>query len=179
MSAVLYPLFLVELYMAAQLTTEGLVWVRASNGKTVDDAIVGGTSSSGGEIHIARAHVSNNSYEELASGSLFVGHDCAYIPLKGKEHRINDYEILCNRSEVKIAWIPSYGRNVPTGAVQCGTDGTGIPIYIARYCHDGNVVPGKFIKFWGSCYISCGGREHQSFKYEMLCVKSVIAPSTL
>lgn len=165
--------------MAAPLTTEGLVWIRASNGETVDGAIVGGTSSSGEEIHIIRAHVHDELHDELAVGSLFVGRDCAYIPLEYKEVRVSDYEVLCNRGDVEIQWVHSTGKNVPTGAVRGGTDERGVPIYVARHEHEGNVVPGKFLIFLGLCYISCCGREQCFGDNEMLCVKSVTPATSL
>lgn len=164
--------------MAALLTTEGLIWVPASNGETVDDAVVGGTTDSGSVIHIARAHVHDEHHDELAAGSLCVGYDSAHIALSGKELQVSDYEVLCNRNETEIQWVASTGNNVPTGAVQCGRDERNLPIYVGRYCHEGIMVPGKFIFFTATCHIAWGGREHGSGEYEILCVKSVAPTSS-
>lgn len=160
--------------MAAPMSSEGLVWVRASNGETVDRAIVGGTLDNGSEIHIVRANVHDDLHNELAVGSLLNGHDCAYIPLEFKELRVSDYEVLCSHGKVEIEWVASSGTNVPTGAVKGGTDERGMPIYVARHSYKGNVVPGKFLSFLGFYFIAWDGKEHFFKEGEILCVKSVI-----
>lgn len=165
--------------MAAPLTTDALVWIRASNGEEVDNAIVGGISDRGSAIYIARAQVRDNLRNELATGSLPVGHDCAYIPLGGKELRVNDYEVLCNPYGVRILWIAWTGKKLPAGAVQCGTDAQDMPIYVARHCDDGNLIPGKFKISSGNCYIAWNGKERIYREYEMLCVSSVLPGTNL
>lgn len=155
--------------MAAILSSEGLVWVSANSGDSVDDAIVGGSAEDGAELHITRARVG----EELATGKLHVGHECGYIPSHGKEEKVEEYEVLANRGGVELEWVAGSGSAVPNGAVVGGSDAEDLPIFIVRCNHEADVIPGKLIVSNGKAYVSWGGEEHAYDDYEILCVKTV------
>lgn len=86
---------------------------------------------------------------------------------------MTEYEVLANRGDVEIEWVAASNGDVPTGAVAGGTDCEGGAIYLARFVHEGDVIPGKLVVYCSLAYVSWGGQEHSSGEYEVLCVKSV------
>lgn len=70
-------------------------WEPSNDGKAVTYAL--STDKIGNEeIFIGRAPFSNNS---ITIGKILPSHRCLYIQLNGKEHRIENYEILVYRKD--------------------------------------------------------------------------------
>lgn len=159
--------------MTAQVSTDSLVWIAASGGESVDDAIVAGTAADGAELHIARAPID----PEIAPGKLHVGYECAYIPLHEVEETAADYEVLANPGGVELEWVGASGGDVPIGAVAGGTCGQGEPIYLSRCSHEDEVIPGKLVPRTGAAYVPWSGNEYTYEEYEVLCVKTVTPES--
>lgn len=64
-------------------------------------------------------------------------------------------------------WIAVSSGELPEGAHQGGND-NGEPLYVARAHHEGALIPGKFAKSHGVCYVAWGGGEHGKDTYEIL-----------
>lgn len=62
-------------------------------------------------------------------------------------------------------WVSASGGEIPSGAVQGGTDGE--PLYVGRARHEGGLIPGKVKPTHGVCYIPWGGEEHGKNDYEV------------
>ncbi|VDP68901.1 unnamed protein product [Echinostoma caproni] len=65
-------------------------WERAYNGNVPKYAIIAGLSESGECLYIARSEIEG----ECVVGKVHQGHDSAYFPYGGREHRKNSYEVL-------------------------------------------------------------------------------------
>lgn len=158
--------------MATDITQESLVWIKASCGESVPDAIVGGTTCDGDELHLARGPTD----EELTPGKLHIGHEDAYLSYGGDELTFSEYEVLSNVGCVDLEWINACGGAVPIGAIEGGTCNEGQPIYIARAPHEGDIVPGKLVPRCNAAFVPWGGQEHMYEEYEVLCIKAVKPP---
>lgn len=155
--------------MATMVSTESLVWIAASGGETVSDAIVAGSAEDGAELHIARASLEL----ELAVGKVHIGHEYAYIPYYEEEVHQDEYEVLSNPGCVELEWVSASCGEVPVGAVEGGTCEEGQPIYVARCPHENDIVPGKVVPRCEVIFIPWGGEEISYSEYEILCVKTV------
>lgn len=64
-------------------------------------------------------------------------------------------------------WVAATGGELPENALEGGND-NGEPLYVARSHHEGALIPGKFCKSHGVCYVAWGGGEHGKEEYEIL-----------
>ncbi|CAH4035651.1 unnamed protein product [Pieris brassicae] len=111
-----------------------------------------------------RSYVENG----LIPGKLAVMHGAAYVPLRGKEVPVHDFEVLCAQPEA-VQWVPTMDDAIPDGAIPAGNTGDGEPLYLGRVKHRGSLTPGKVHPSHKRCYISYGGSEIGYRKYEILC----------
>lgn len=156
--------------MATKLTRGSLIWLPATGGESVDDAIVVGNTDDGAELHIARAPIEDT---ELAPGKLVIGFETAFIPFHTEEKQCAEYEVLANPGCANIVWVAAADGEVPVGAVEGGTCGQEEPIYVVRCTHEENVVPGKLVPRTNNAYIPLNGEELTKNEYEVLCVATV------
>lgn len=68
-----------------------------------------------------------------------------------------------------VKWVPGGRGWVPPGeAVAGGYDVSGDAIYVGRALESGDIIPGKIVVQYGSCYVAHGGKEHFHGEYQAL-----------
>ncbi|CAL8106691.1 unnamed protein product [Calicophoron daubneyi] len=66
-------------------------WIEASRGKIPPGAVIGGKTANGETLYIARGRVNN----EPCTGKVQPSHRCAYYPWRFREHKRENYTVLC------------------------------------------------------------------------------------
>ena len=98
-------------------------------------------------------------------GKVRPGFGGAFFPFGGNEVFSAEYEVLMEAG-LWVAGDP--GGKIPIGAVVCGEDADGGPLFVARAAHSGGVHPGKTRAGWGTASISFGGKEFFAAPFEIL-----------
>ena len=75
-----------------------------------------------------------------------------------------DYEVLMEPG----IWIAGSGGQIPDGAVVCGREANGDPLFVARANLNGGLHPGKIRFAFGAALIGFGGKEVPVTDYEVL-----------
>ena len=88
----------------------------------------------------------------------------AFIPFGGNEESVPDYEVLMEPG----IWIAGSGGQIPDGAVVCGREANGDPLFVARANLNGGLHPGKIRFAFGAALIGFGGKEVPVTDYEVL-----------
>ena len=85
-----------------------------------------------------------------------------------------DYEVLCcaGGAAAAIALVPAAGGAVPPGALPCGWEADGAPLYLAACPVDGGarVVPGKVREGFDGASYAEGGAERVAAQYAVVCL---------
>ncbi|XP_017079320.1 uncharacterized protein LOC108113282 [Drosophila eugracilis] len=139
------------------------VWVSARPGYFFSpDAVVGGHDSDMSQLLVCRAYYRGVYVPGKASPS----RGCAYVAHGGREIVEPSYEMLVGKG--KYHWVPSYGGNVPPGAVIAGRTPSGEPLYIGRGHYYGSLTPGVIETYNRCLQIPFGGQEIRLSSYEVL-----------
>lgn len=138
-------------------------WVKAENGQIPDGAVVCGREADGTLLYVARANYQNG----IHPGKVRKEFGAANIPYGGKEVKVNPYEVLVGNGK----WVSASNGQVPDGAIICGKEADGTPLYVARASYQGGIHPGKVRKEFGAANIPYGGQEVQVNTYEVLVVE--------
>jgi hypothetical protein len=93
----------------------------------------------------------------------------------GAEVTSHDYEVLVGALYYWEAAAPGTGA-IPTGAVACGREESGIPQYVCRAVYSGGVHAGKSIAGM-NCNIGWGGLEVEVPAFDFLIVGTRPSPS--
>lgn len=64
-------------------------------------------------------------------------------------------------------WVEASADSIPDDAFVGGQD-HGEELYVGRARHEGALIPGKFAKSHGVCYVAWGGGEHGKSEFEVL-----------
>ena len=88
----------------------------------------------------------------------------ALIPFGGSENPVTDYEVLMELG----LWISGQNGQIPDGAVVCGREANGDPLFVARASLNGGLHPGKIRFAFGAAFIGFGGQEVHVTDYEVL-----------
>ncbi|HEX2927083.1 MAG TPA: DM9 repeat-containing protein [Ruminiclostridium sp.] len=86
------------------------------------------------------------------------------IPYGGKETYVNPYEVLVGKGK----WVAALNGAIPDGAIICGWEANGTPLYTTRAKYQSGVHPGKVRKEFGAAAIPYGGQEVYVHEYEVL-----------
>lgn len=70
--------------------------------------------------------------------------------------------------QVGLSWVPLMEGRIPPKAISIGDH-----IFVARGRIDDELIPGKYVEKYGTCYVSHGGVEHELDKCEILCDTSI------
>jgi hypothetical protein len=97
-------------------------------------------------------------------GKVRPGFGAALIPLGGKEVPVTEYEVLMEAG----IWVAGSGGQIPDGALVCGREADGDPLFVARANLNGGLHPGKIRFRFGAAFIGFGGRELNVNDYEVL-----------
>lgn len=70
--------------------------------------------------------------------------------------------------QIGLSWIPIDSRRVPHGAIEVEEG-----IFVARSEFEGEMVPGKYVERYQTCYVPHGGKEHELSNCDILCDTSL------
>ncbi|XP_059058483.1 uncharacterized protein LOC131851940 [Achroia grisella] len=143
-------------------------WIHAN--PTAAASLVGSAVVAGHEAYDKSALWVIRAWHEgdLIPGKLAIKHHKAYIPWWGKEHIVQDIEVLCARPE-KVRWVQSGNGALVANAVVAGKTSAGEPLFVGRAKHKGSLTPGKVHSTHNVLYISFAGCEIAYREYEILC----------
>jgi hypothetical protein len=138
----------------------------ASGGQIPMGAQPHGHETDGTPLWVARSpgHTISNPIPGIQPGKVRPGFGAALIPLGGQEVSLVDYEVLMEGG----IWIAGDSGNIPDGAIVCGREDNGDPLFVARASFAGGVHPGKIRFAFGNALIGLGGKEVPVQNYEVL-----------
>jgi hypothetical protein len=149
----------------------GAAWVLARNGEVPPNAVPGGNEADGQTLYIARFVTKEG---QLAPGKLAQSHRRAYVSCGGKEQSSEIYQVLTHSNPSELRWVPVYGDQIPTGALQAGGDHRS-PLFIGRAPFEGGLCCGKFEPAHRCIYVPYGGKEHNiPHNFEVLCLARIL-----
>lgn len=131
-------------------------------------AVQGGWESNGEELFVARASFEGSLCLGKTGGNIAAG--TADIPFGNAEQSVNNFAILFSDGEP--IWEPASNGRVPDGAVVCGFEPSGEPLYVARVAYAGGLHPGKVRLGLGGAHIGYDGQEIMVPNYEVLVTSS-------
>lgn len=137
-------------------------WVHASNGQIPPNATQAGSEADGTPLYLARANYQGG----LHIGKVRPAFGAANIPYGGKEVKVTSYEVHVGPA----IWAAASGGRLPDGAVKCGEESNGEPLFAARARIHGGLHPGKVRLAFGGANIPYGGNEEKANPYEVLIV---------
>jgi hypothetical protein len=140
-------------------------FVFASHGQIPNGAQAHGNEANNGPLlWVARTIGGVSSLPGVQLGKVRPGLGTALFPFGGKEVP-DEYEVLMEAG----LWIDSDGSGrVPIGAVVCGEDADGAPLFVARANFNGGLHPGKTRPGMNGAFIGWGGTEHIVTPYQIL-----------
>nr|XP_034301055.1 natterin-3-like [Crassostrea gigas] len=136
-------------------------WASTTGNTIPDNAIRAGYDINKKALFIARAVVSG----EMTPGKCGTHLEGAHIPFAGKEHIIQNYEVLVYPINALgfLDWQQASNGDVPGNAID-----TASGIYIGRVLYSGSLIPCKIHTGFKVAYMGFAGKEHQSKEYEAL-----------
>ncbi len=80
-------------------------------------------------------------------------------------------DIGCSQSSdsCQVQWVSDSDGGIPYGAVVCGNEADGTPLYLARAYYNGGLHPGKVRAEFRSANIPYGDNEVKVNPYEVYC----------
>jgi len=128
------------------------------------NAVEAGYETDGAKLYIGRGNLEGG----IHVGKIHQAQNACYIPLFGKEHRLDNFEVLSIPPGMSVQWMPGANGQVPPNAVEGGRNDDGTPTYIGRFPFNGTITPGEIVPKENVCYISFMGKEEESGSYEVL-----------
>lgn len=138
----------------------------ASDGQVPPGAQPHGREGDGTQLFVARSpgNTIPNPIRGIHPGKVRPGFGGAFIPLGGKEVLVKAYEVLVEAG----TWIAGSNGQIPDGAIVCGREESGEPLFVARADFNGGVHPGKIRFDFRGAFISFNGKEVLVPNYEVL-----------
>ncbi|XP_045449233.1 uncharacterized protein LOC123657731 [Melitaea cinxia] len=156
----MYPPFLLPPLKYKHIEDGKLFWVKMVDNKLPPGAFIGGFENE--PLYIARA-MHNNS---LCPGKYVPSKQCAYVPWGFREHEKRNFEILCGFNAI---WIKCKENLLPENAFVAGaSEINGEHLYIGRAMVNSNLIVGKVLLLYKTCYLPYEGREVERSSYEVL-----------
>ncbi|KAM7535034.1 hypothetical protein Aperf_G00000101648 [Anoplocephala perfoliata] len=122
-------------------------------------------------VYVARAFFAG----EWVPGKYVAGSSYCYIPHGGKEHAVNECEILCDTSvpggTCCYEWKDAEGGAVPENAVFAGKAKDGAPLFVCKGSVDNEACAGKVHLGHTCAYMPHSGKECGVNSYNVLCLK--------
>jgi hypothetical protein len=142
----------------------------ASGGQIPRGAQPHGHEADGTPLWVARSPgITDPSFlGSIQPGKVRSGFGVALIPFGGKEVPVTDYEVLMEAG----LWIAGAGGQIPDGAIVCGREADGDPLFVARATLNGGLHPGKLRFAFGAAIIGWGGQEIPVSNYEVLVAQN-------
>jgi uncharacterized protein DUF3421 len=145
----------------------------ASGGSIPAGATPHGNEADGTPLWVARSPGRSDPafIGSIQPGKVRPGFGGALIPFGGKEVPVTDYEVLIEAG----IWIAGSNGQIPDGAVVCGREANGDPLFVARASLNGGLHPGKIRFAFGAAFIGFGGAEVAAANYEVLTLPVIRA----
>jgi hypothetical protein len=141
----------------------------SSGGQIPNGAQPNGHEADGTPLWVARSPgiTVPNFLNGIHPGKVRPAFGAALIPFGGREVPVADYEVLM---EAGIWFRRGEGGQqlIPDGAIVCGREENGEPLFVARANFNGGVHPGKIRFAFGAAFIGFGGKENRVDDYEVL-----------
>ncbi|VDM33557.1 unnamed protein product [Hydatigera taeniaeformis] len=122
-------------------------------------------------IFVARGELDG----EKIPGKYVARYQTCYVPYGGKEHELQECEILCDTSVgcdgSCYKWVRDSDGDVPKHAIVAGVANDGQPLFVCKAPVEGELCVGKVHKGHSSAYIPYGGEEHSVENYEVLVLR--------
>ena len=106
-------------------------FVFATGGAIPPGASPHGNEATGEPLWVARSPGRTDPFffhGGIHPGKVRPGFGAAFIPFGGNEESVRDYEVLMEPG----IWIAGSGGQIPDGAVVCGREANGDPLFVAR-----------------------------------------------
>ncbi|KYB26098.1 natterin-4 [Tribolium castaneum] len=142
----------------------GFDWVYCCNFTIPPNAVKCGNDLDGSDIFVGLA---NYQRDELPC-KIIPRRREAYVCYDGKEIRVNDFKILC---EKRMYWILARDGQVPAGAIPAGRTSLGEILYIGRVNTGGVTKVGKVHPSHNCLYVPYDGKEVSHKAYEILVLR--------
>lgn len=145
-------------------------FVLSSGGQIPNGAVAQGREADGTPLWVARSPGRGESpsvfeiFNSIQPGKVRPGFGAAFIPFGGNEVAAAEYEVLMEEG----IWIAASGGQIPDGAIVCGREANGEPVFVARASIGGGVHPGKVRFAFGAAFIGLGGSETAVQDYQVL-----------
>lgn len=138
----------------------------SSDGKIPDGAQPNGHEADGTPLWIARSpgRTDPGFLGGIHPGKVRPAFGAALIPFGGREVPVADYEVLMEEG----LWERGSGGQIPNGAIVCGREGNGEPLFVARANFNGGLHSGKIRFAFGAAFIGFAGKENPVNDYEVL-----------
>lgn len=142
-------------------------WIPCRNGEHPENAVVGGWEEEGRKLLVVRSYIQG----VLTPGKLHANIRSpitACIPFDGKEHYVDDYEVLTAADNTGFDWVPSKDGYRHPKAVVGGKGIDGHELLVGRVRFHGGMHPGNIQPLRGVCSIGFDKRELHFTEYEIL-----------
>jgi hypothetical protein len=141
-------------------------FVFATGGSIPAGAQPNGNEADGTPLWVARSPGRTDPHfiGSIQPGKVRPAFGTALIPFGGNEISVVDYEVLMEAG----MWMAGSGGQIPDGAVVCGREANGDPLFVARANLNGGLHPGKIRFAFGAALIGFGGKEVPVSNYEVL-----------
>ncbi len=138
----------------------------SSNGQIPEGAQSHGREADGTPLWVARSPIRSDPdfLGGIHPGKVHPGFNGALIPFGGMERLVTNYEVLMEPG----IWIAGSGGQIPDGAIVCGREENGDPLFVARANFEGGIHPGKIRFAFGAALIGFGNLENRVNDYEIL-----------
>ena len=130
-----------------EVLAPGKFWIDADSGDVPAGSMVGGTVD-GKPLYVGRAKFKGG----VCPGKIW-GNACLF-PWGWKELPMSEYQVL---KDIPGKWVAASKGKIPGGALHCGKESDGKPLYLARGEFPNGIHTGKIRNGFGGAHISWGG----------------------
>jgi hypothetical protein len=138
------------------------LFVPSSGGRIPDGAQPHGHEKDGTPLWVARSPgiTDPNFLDGIHPGKVRPAFGAALIPLGGRELSVANYEVLMEAG----IWMRGSGSQIPDGAIVCGREENGEPLFVGRANFNGGVHRGKNRFAFGAAFIGFTRRYFSYFR---------------
>lgn len=144
----------------SQYSDPGIDWIRLSGGAIDRRAEPVGRDTNGAPLYVCAADFDGASQP----GKIREGFSGCNFGYGGSEMTSATYALMLGRAN----WAHASDGNVPSNAIQAGSERDGQALFVCRANYDGSVQLGKVRPGFDGCNFSYGGREYTANPYEVM-----------
>lgn len=139
---------------------QGIDWVRLSSGEIDRRAHAAGRDTNGVPLYVCAADFNGTNQP----GKIREGFDGCNFGYGGSEMTSATYSLMVGRAN----WAHASDGNVPSNAIQAGSERDGQALFVCRVNYEGSVQIGKVRPGFSGCNFGYGGREFTANPYEVM-----------